>query len=104
MGGWTQRVLVVADDPIVTSSVGTLLEHDGFPVESSAGITTARTQISEVDPDLVILDVNLDGGPTLPPSGYVLKRLHPGSATLVLGFQISTVLRLGYRVRTSVGS
>ena len=81
-GGWTRRVLLVDDDPMVTSLVGTLLSAEGFTVQSCADAATARRILGQFDPDLVILEVNLGGKPTGLQLGNVLASLHPEIALL----------------------
>lgn len=84
MVGWSRRVLVVDDDPMVTSLVSALLSNAGFTVESCGDAVTARELVKAFDPDLAILDVNLGGGPTGLQLGYVISRLHPDIALLYL--------------------
>ncbi len=81
---WNRRVLVVDDDPMVTSLVGALLVNEGFTVESCGDAASARQLVEDFDPDLAILDVNLGSGPTGLQLGYVLSRLHPEIALLYL--------------------
>ena len=84
MTAWSRRVLVVDDDPMVTSLVSALLTSEGFAVEACADAAQARHVVETFDPDLAILDVNLGAGPTGLQLGYVLSRLHPQIALLYL--------------------
>ena len=73
-----QRILVIDDDPTVTSVLKRGLVYDGYVVDAAAtgaqGLTTARDRV----PDLVILDVMLPGL-----DGYeVLDRLRRASASV----------------------
>jgi DNA-binding response OmpR family regulator len=73
-----QRILVIDDDPSVTSVIRRGLGYDGFQVDTAStgaqGLSIARDHV----PDLVILDVMLPGL-----DGYeVLARLRNASATL----------------------
>lgn len=79
-----RRVLIVDDDPLVATLVESLLSGRGFVTASCGDATTARQRVAEFDPDLVILDVNLGGGPTGLQLGYVLARLHPELALMYL--------------------
>lgn len=79
-----RRVLIVDDDPLVATLVESLLSARGFATSSCGDATTARQRVAEFDPDLVILDVNLGGGPTGLQLGYVLARLHPELALMYL--------------------
>lgn len=84
MTAWSRRVLVVDDDPMVTSLVSALLTNEGFAVKACADAAQARQLVETFDPDLAILDVNLGAGPTGLQLGYVLSRLHPEIALLYL--------------------
>ena len=73
-----QRILVIDDDPTVTSVLKRGLVYDGYVVDAAAtgaqGLTIARDRV----PDLVILDVMLPGL-----DGYeVLDRLRRASANV----------------------
>ncbi|MCC7104287.1 MAG: response regulator transcription factor [Chloroflexi bacterium] len=73
-----QRVLVIDDDPAVTSVLKRGLSYEGFAVEIAAtgeqGLRTARDQ----PPDLVILDIMMAGLDGL----EVLRRLRAADAQL----------------------
>jgi DNA-binding response OmpR family regulator len=73
-----QRILVIDDDPAVTSVLKRSLAYEGFAIDVAAsgeeGLTIARTRY----PDLVILDVMMPGL-----DGYeVLARLRAGDPHL----------------------
>jgi DNA-binding NarL/FixJ family response regulator len=58
--GVPKKVLIVDDHPSFRSAARLLLEHDGFEVigeaeDGASGLAAA----SELDPDVVLLDVNL---------------------------------------------
>ena len=78
------RVLVVDDHPSFRRCAGTLLSSEGFDVvgEAEDG-ASALTLVAELDPDLVVLDVQL---PDI--SGFeVASRLHerdPGLAIVLV--------------------
>lgn len=73
-----QRILVIDDDPAITSVLKRSLAYEGFAIDVAAsgeeGLTIARTRY----PDLVILDVMMPGL-----DGYdVLARLRAGDPHL----------------------
>lgn len=73
-----QRILVIDDDPAVTSVLRRGLSYEGFAVETAAGGAEGLNKARDQSPDLVILDVmmpGLDGR-------EVLKRLKTADAQL----------------------
>ncbi len=54
-------VLLVEDDQGLRESLGTVLAFQGLEIVQAAGIAEARQVIDAHDPDLLILDVNLQG-------------------------------------------
>lgn len=56
-----QRILVVDDDPTVTSVVRRGLSYDGYKVDTAATGPQALTTARDHTPDLVILDLMLPG-------------------------------------------
>jgi DNA-binding response OmpR family regulator len=76
--GDMQRILVIDDDPSVTSVVKRGLTYDGYRVDTAASGSQGLTVARDRKPDLVILDVMLPGL-----DGYdVLERLRRADATL----------------------
>jgi DNA-binding response OmpR family regulator len=55
----TPRILVVDDEPRVREVVASYLQRDGFEVATAADGETARRQVNEFAPDLVLLDLML---------------------------------------------
>ena len=73
-----QRILVVDDDPTVTSVVRRGLSYEGYRVDTAATGPQALTAARDHTPDLVILDLMLPGI-----DGFdVLKRLRLGDEDL----------------------
>jgi two-component system response regulator MprA len=73
-----QRILVVDDDPTVTSVVRRGLSYEGYRVDTAATGRQALTMARDHAPDLVILDLMLPGL-----DGYdVLERLRLADASL----------------------
>ena len=60
----TTRVLVVDDEPNITSLVATALRYEGFEVSSAANGRDALSEVAKFRPHLIVLDVmlpDLDG-------------------------------------------
>jgi len=54
-----QRVLLVDDEPRICEVVASYLRRDGYLVQTAVDGATARRQLAEFKPDLVVLDVML---------------------------------------------
>lgn len=63
-GLYQRSVVVVEDDAFMRSLIAEYLEKAGFLVTTAGTAADARRQISAVDPDAVVLDVDLGPGPT----------------------------------------
>lgn len=59
-----RSVVVVEDDNFVRSLVADSLEASGFNVSTAATAADAKRLINAVDPDAVVLDIDLGPGPT----------------------------------------
>jgi DNA-binding NarL/FixJ family response regulator len=59
-----RSVVVVEDDNFVRSLVADSLEGSGFNVSTAATAADAKRLINAVDPDAVVLDIDLGPGPT----------------------------------------
>src|SRR4029079_16615870 len=56
-----RRVLVVDDEDNVTHLVSSALRFDGFETVTADSGPAALSEVAEVDPDLVVLDVMMPG-------------------------------------------
>lgn len=56
-----QTVLLVEDDQGLRESLATVLDFHGLTVEQADSAEAARPMLAELDPHLVVLDVNLPG-------------------------------------------
>ena len=56
---YQRAVVVVEDDDLVRSLLASYLENAGFLVSSAGNATDARRVINSVDPDAVVLDIDL---------------------------------------------
>jgi DNA-binding response OmpR family regulator len=54
-------VLVIDDDPVVCAVVERVLEGDGFSVTSAGDAQTGISRFTEMNPDLVIVDILMPG-------------------------------------------
>ena len=81
MDGQRNKLLVVEDDEATAAFLCENLEADGFRVAAAGGVGEALRAIEVRQPDLVILDLILDGGSGL----HVLDRVRAadGLATLI---------------------
>jgi two-component system, OmpR family, phosphate regulon response regulator PhoB len=75
-----RKVLVVDDEPVVREVVAAYLSRDGFVVTEAADGRGALLQISETDPDLIVLDVMLPESDGL----SVLSMVRDGADTPVI--------------------
>ncbi|HEX7702531.1 MAG TPA: response regulator, partial [Kofleriaceae bacterium] len=55
------RVLVVDDEPNALSALATLLEDEGFVVETAANGLVALAKVREFAPDILVVDVEMPG-------------------------------------------
>lgn len=61
---YQRMVVVVEDDDFTRSLIAGFLENAGFRVSTAATGSDAKRLINSVDPDAVILDIDLGHGPT----------------------------------------
>lgn len=55
-------MLVVEDDPALSSAIDVLLRHYGYAVQMAATLADARRHLAGGDPDVVVLDLGLPDG------------------------------------------
>ena len=61
---YQRSVVVVEDDPFLRGLIADSLERSGFRVSTAATAPDARRVINAVDPDAVVLDIDLGPGPS----------------------------------------
>ena len=61
---YQRSVVVVEDDAFMRSLLAEYLEKAGFLVSTASSAADARRQINAVDPDAVVLDIDLGPGPS----------------------------------------
>ena len=61
---YPRSVVVVEDDAFMRSLIAEYLEKAGFLVSTASSATDARRQIRAVDPDALVIDIDLGPGPS----------------------------------------
>jgi len=56
-----RNVLIIEDEPVIAEMISMLLEEEGFEVVSLGNTGRAREKLHNLEVDLVMLDINLDG-------------------------------------------
>lgn len=78
-----RRVLVVEDEPLMSSLLAEVLTEHGFDVRTAADVSRARREIDNFDPDMLLLDVSLGDGPTGIHLAHSMRLSRPDIAILV---------------------
>jgi DNA-binding response OmpR family regulator len=81
--GFTRRLLVVEDEPLMASLLASALTSAGFSVETASDVLEAREAVRNFDPDAVLLDISLGDGPSGLDLAHVLNRQRPDIALIV---------------------
>jgi DNA-binding NarL/FixJ family response regulator len=82
-----RRVLVVEDEPLMSSLLEHVLTEHGFLVRTAADVSHARREIESFDPDMLLLDVSLGEGPTGIHLAHAMRLARPDIAILVFTSQ-----------------
>jgi DNA-binding NarL/FixJ family response regulator len=82
-----RRVLVVEDEPLMSSLLTDVLTDHGFMVRTAADVAHARQEIDSFDPDMLLLDVSLGEGPTGIHLAHAMRLSRPDIAILVFTSQ-----------------
>lgn len=80
----SRRLLIVEDEPLMSSLLAQALTNDGFTVETAADVLQARAAVRNFDPDGVLLDISLGDGPSGLDLAHVLHAQRPDIALIVL--------------------
>jgi DNA-binding NarL/FixJ family response regulator len=83
-----RRVLVVEDEPLMSSLLVQVLTDHGLNVRVAADVSQAKGEIATFDPDMLLLDVYLGEGPTGIHLAHSLRRSRPDIAILVFTGQV----------------
>ena len=81
---FTRRILVVDDEPIVTSLLASVLGTAGFDVAVAADAVATMQFIDSFDPDAVLLDIQLGDGPSGLDLGHAIAERRPDIAVIYL--------------------
>jgi len=78
-----RRVLVVEDEPLMSSLLADVISGHGFTVRTASDVARARREIDAFDPDMLLLDVSLGEGPTGIHLAHSMRLSRPDIAILV---------------------
>lgn len=56
-----RTVMIIEDEPVIAEMISMLLEDEGFQVISLSETSRAREKLHNMQVDLVMLDINLEG-------------------------------------------
>jgi DNA-binding NarL/FixJ family response regulator len=80
----SRLVLVVEDDALLRELIATALEVSGYAVQTAGDITEAKRILRSVDPDGVVLDIDLGPGPTGFDFAQIVSKEAPGTGIVFL--------------------
>jgi len=80
----SRSILVVEDEPLLRELIATALESRGFLIQTAATAADAKRAFQRVDPDGVVIDVNLGPGPNGFDLAEALIRFRPEIAIVFL--------------------
>lgn len=84
MPGKGRRLLIVEDELLLLTLLQAELERLNFRVRTARSVTEARAVIAQFDPDIALLDIELDGGLSGIDLGHILARSRPDIAQVYL--------------------
>ncbi len=84
MDGFSRRVLLVEDEPLLASLMAQVLEDTGFTVRTCATEAEGRREVRSFDPDAALIDVHLRTGPAGLYLAHAIARAHPEVGILLL--------------------
>lgn len=82
--GWTRRLVVLEDEPLVATLLQETLRSAGFFVVSCGDAVSAKHLVEAIDPDGVLIDINLGQGLNGIQFGEWLSLTHPEVAQIYL--------------------
>ena len=84
MPGQNRRLMLVEDEPLMSSLLATSLVSANFIVETASDAASARKLIQSFDPDIALLDISLGDGPTGVHLAHAIRTTRPDIAILML--------------------
>jgi DNA-binding NarL/FixJ family response regulator len=84
MPGNGRRLLIVEDEPLMSSLLAEALSLHGFNVQVAADVLEAKAAVRDFDPDAALLDISLGDGPSGLDLAHVLSKQRPDIALLFL--------------------
>jgi DNA-binding NarL/FixJ family response regulator len=84
MPGQNRRLILVEDEPLMSSLLATSLSAANFIVETASDAASARKLIQSFDPDIALLDISLGDGPTGVHLAHAIRTTRPDIAILML--------------------
>ncbi|MEN9288060.1 MAG: hypothetical protein RLZ88_730 [Actinomycetota bacterium] len=80
---FSRQIVVVENEALLRDLLAKALEHEGFSVTTAANASDARRAIAAVDPDALVVDIELGPGP----SGFdLVESLESEDADLAIVF------------------
>jgi DNA-binding NarL/FixJ family response regulator len=84
MNGFSRRLVVVEDEPLMASLLAESLSAASFEVETAPSAAKAREVIDRFDPDILLLDISLGDGPSGVHLAHAVQKTRPDIAILIL--------------------
>lgn len=84
MISYLRRIIIVDDEPIIRSLLSHRLSGEGFEVFTAASALEAKRVFSKVDPDAMVVDLDLGDGPSGTDLIAALSSANPGVGFLLL--------------------
>jgi len=81
---FVRRLLLVEDEPLTATLLAEVLAGEGFHVAVSHDVVDARREVTEFDPDCVIIDISLGPGPSGADLAHALHHERPDIALVFL--------------------
>lgn len=82
--GFQRRLLLVEDEPLVSTLLSDVLTGEGFSVVAVPDVVSARREVRDFDPDCVLIDISLGPGPTGADLAFAIHAERPDIALLFL--------------------